>query len=87
MRRSGAVEAIEEDAGPLGLAAKPVNSIERSNTLHRTYAPVNIEAVRGIDDARLKGHRRMRAEDKSGDLYQLRSQAMYQLLNPGALSD
>jgi hypothetical protein len=67
MRRSGVVEAIAGDAGPLGLAAKLANSIERSNTLHRTYAPVDIEAVRGTDDARLKGRRRIRAGNKTGD--------------------
>jgi hypothetical protein len=45
MRCSGVVEAIAGDAGPLALAAKLANSIERSNTLHKTYAPVDIEAV------------------------------------------
>jgi hypothetical protein len=67
IRRSGVVEAIAGDAGPLGLAAKMANSIERSNTLHKTYAPVDIEAVRNTDAARLKGRRRMRAaENESG---------------------
>ncbi len=66
MRRSGVVEAIAGDAGPLGLAAKMANSIERSNTLHKTYAPVDIEAVRNTDAARLKGRQRMRAENESG---------------------
>jgi hypothetical protein len=42
MRRSGVVEAIAGDARPLGLSAKLANSIERSNTLHKTYAPVDI---------------------------------------------
>lgn len=45
MRRSGVVEAIAEDVGPLGLSAKLANSIDRSNTLHKTYAPLDIEAV------------------------------------------
>jgi hypothetical protein len=66
MRRSGVVEAVAGDAGPLGLAAKLANSIGRSNTLHKTYAPVDIEAVRNTDAARLKGRRRMRAENESG---------------------
>lgn len=66
MRRSGVVEAIAGDAGPLGLAAKMANSIERSNTLHKTYAPVDIEAVRNTDAARLKGRQRMRAENENG---------------------
>jgi hypothetical protein len=52
---SGAVEAIAGGAGPLGLAAKLANSIGRSNTLQKTYAPVDIEAVRDTDDARIRG--------------------------------
>jgi hypothetical protein len=67
MRRSGVVEAVAGDAGPMGLAAKLANSIGRSNTLHKTYAPVDIEAVRNIDDARLKGRRRIRAGNKAGE--------------------
>jgi hypothetical protein len=66
MRRSGVVEAVAGDAGPIGLAAKLANSIGRSNTLHKTYAPVDIEAVRNTDAARLKGRMRMRAENESG---------------------
>jgi hypothetical protein len=66
MRRSGVVEAIAGDVGPLGLAAKLANSIQQSNALHRTYAPVDIEAVRNTDHARLKGRRKMRAENRSG---------------------
>jgi len=66
MRRSGVVEALAGDAGPLGLAAKLANSIGRSNTLHKTYAPVDIEAVRNTDAARLRGRQRMRAENESG---------------------
>jgi hypothetical protein len=67
IRRSGAVEAIAGDAGPLGLSAKLANSIGRSNTLHKTYAPVDIEAVRNADRARLKGRRSIRAGNKSGE--------------------
>jgi hypothetical protein len=67
MRRSGAVEAIAGGAGPLSLAAKLANAIGRSNTLHKTYAPVDIEAVRGADDARLEGRRRIRAGNKKGE--------------------
>jgi hypothetical protein len=66
MRRSGVVEAVAGDAGPIGLSAKLANSIGRSNTLHKTYAPVDIEAVRNTDAARLKGRRRMRGENESG---------------------
>lgn len=66
MRRSGVVEAVAGDAGPIGLAAKLANSIGRSNTLHKTYAPVDIEAVRNTDAARLRGRQRMRTENESG---------------------
>jgi hypothetical protein len=51
----------------LSLAAKLANSVGRSNTLHKTHPPVEFEAVRGADDARLKGQRRIRAENKEGD--------------------
>jgi hypothetical protein len=66
MRRSGAVEAIAGDAGPIGLAAKLANSIGRSNTLHKTYAPVELEAVKSTDQARLRGRQRMREANKPG---------------------
>jgi hypothetical protein len=66
LRRSGVVEAIAGDAGPLGLSAKLANSIQRSNELHKTYAPVDIEVVRSTDAARLKGRRRMRDANESG---------------------
>jgi hypothetical protein len=66
MRRSGVVEAIAGKADPLGLSAKLANSINRSNALHKTYAPVDIEAVRNADEARLRGRRKMRATNKPG---------------------
>ena len=66
MRRSGVVEAIAGDVGPLGLSAKLANSIDRSNALHKTYAPLDLEAVRGADAARLKGRKRIRAANESG---------------------
>jgi hypothetical protein len=61
---SGVVEAIAGDVGPLGLSAKLANSIERSNTLHKTYAPLDIEAVRNADAARLKGRKRIRGGER-----------------------
>jgi hypothetical protein len=67
MRRSGVVEAVAGDAGPIGLAAKLANSIGRSNTLHKTYAPVDIEAPPGADNAQLEGRRRIRARNKTED--------------------
>jgi hypothetical protein len=66
MRRSGVVEAIAGDAGPLALSAKLANSIQRSNALHRTYAPVDIEAVRSADEARLRGRKRIRGGNETG---------------------
>jgi len=45
MRRSGTLEAIAGGAEGFGLAAKMANSIDHSNSLHRTYAPV--DEVRG----------------------------------------
>jgi hypothetical protein len=65
MRRSGVIEAIAGDAGPLGLSAKLANSIERSNVLHKTYAPTDIEAVKNVDEARLRGRRKMRATNET----------------------
>src|SRR5215471_4346176 len=67
MRRSGAVEAIAGDVGPIGLAAKLANSIGRSNTLHKTYAPVELEAVKNTDQARLQGRQRIREANKPGE--------------------
>jgi hypothetical protein len=46
MRRSGVVEAIAGGTDAVGLSAKLANSIGRSNALHKTYAPIEIEAVR-----------------------------------------
>ena len=66
MRRSGVVEAIAGEVGPFGLSAKLANSIERSNTLHKTCAPLDIEAVRNADAARLKGRQRIRAGNEGG---------------------
>jgi hypothetical protein len=66
MRRSGVVEAVAGKTDALALSAKLANSINRSNTLHKTYAPVEIEAVRGVDDARLRGRRKIRAANKTG---------------------
>jgi hypothetical protein len=66
MRRSGVVEAVAGDATALGLSAKLANSIDRSNTLHKTYSPTSIEAIMSTDEARLKGRRKIRAGNKSG---------------------
>jgi hypothetical protein len=60
MRRSGTIEAVAGGADAVRIAAKMANSIGRSNALHKTYAPVDIEAVRNADEARLQGRRKMR---------------------------
>jgi hypothetical protein len=66
MRRSGTLEAIAGGAEGFALAAKMANSIERSNALHRTYAPVDEVAVQGVDEARLRGRRKLRVVNKTG---------------------
>jgi hypothetical protein len=38
------VEAIADDVGALGLSGL-ANSIDESDTLHKTYAPLDIEAL------------------------------------------
>jgi hypothetical protein len=66
MRRSGTVEAVAGGATALGLAAKLANSINRSNTLHKTYAPGDVDTVRDVDDARIRGRRKMRNVNEQG---------------------
>jgi len=67
MRRSGTVEAIAGGADAVGLSAKMANSIGHSNKLHKTYAPVDLEAVRNTDVARVEGRRKIRARNKKGE--------------------
>lgn len=57
-RRSGAVEAMRGDAAPTKLSAKMANTISSSNRLHRTYIPVDVSAVRDVDEARALGRER-----------------------------
>jgi hypothetical protein len=64
MRRSGAVEAMRGDAAPTKLSAKMANTIASSNRLHRTYIPVDVAAVRDVDDARARGRSRTKPEQK-----------------------
>jgi hypothetical protein len=64
MRRSGAAEAVAGEAKPGTLSAKMANSIESSNSLHKTYSPVDLASVRSADAARLRGRRRMRDENE-----------------------
>jgi len=65
MRRSGVVEACRR-TNAVGLSAKLANSIGRSNALHKADAPVDIEAVRNTDVARLHGRRKMREANGKG---------------------
>jgi hypothetical protein len=58
MRRSGAVEAVRGNAAPTKLSSKMANTISASNRLHRTYIPVDIAAVRDVDEARVRGRER-----------------------------
>jgi hypothetical protein len=60
-RRSGVIEAIAGGTDAVDLVAKLVNSIGRSNALHKTYARVEIEAACNADDARLRVRRTTRA--------------------------
>jgi hypothetical protein len=62
MRRSGAVEAVRGDAKLTKLSAKMANTISASNRLHRTYVPVDVEAVRDVDDARKRGRERSKSK-------------------------
>jgi hypothetical protein len=62
MRRSGAVEAMRGDAKLTKLSAKMANTIASSNRLHRTYVPVDIEAVRDVDDARKRDRERTKSK-------------------------
>ncbi len=60
MRRSGAVEASAGEVDPNLLAAKMGNTINTSRSLQETYQPVSLAAVRGADEARKRGRRRIR---------------------------
>jgi hypothetical protein len=64
MRRSGAVEAVRGDAPLAKLSTKMANTLSASNRLHRTYVPVDITAVRDVDDARESGRVRERSRAK-----------------------
>ena len=62
MRRSGSGEANASGASNPGLlSAKLANSIQTSNALHKTYAPVDHDAVIEFDKARLAGRQKRRA--------------------------
>lgn len=56
-RRSGTVEAIRGGAEGGQIAAKMANQFDKSAFLRKTYAPVDLQAVRAADDARRRGRR------------------------------
>ncbi|MEK1891414.1 MAG: hypothetical protein AAAB35_28420 [Phyllobacterium sp.] len=58
-RRSGAVEAVADGAEPAQLSAKLANSIGEKK-LEATYAPIQVTAVRGADEARRTGRTKLR---------------------------
>jgi hypothetical protein len=63
-RRSGAIEAAAGGADPSTIAAKMANTLSASNSLHRTYMPVELSKVRAADDARKIGRARLRENKK-----------------------
>lgn len=61
MRRSGSGEAnASGQSNPGLLSAKLANSIQTSNALHKTYDPVDYDAVIEFDKARLAGRTKRR---------------------------
>jgi hypothetical protein len=61
-RRSGAIEASAGDADAMTISAKMANTLSASNSLHRTYTPVEITRVRAADAARRAGRTKLRNE-------------------------
>ena len=56
-RRSGTVEAIRGGAEGGQIAAKMANQFDKSAFLSKTYAPVDLRAVRAADEARKRGRK------------------------------
>jgi hypothetical protein len=56
-RRSGTVEAIRGGAADGQIAAKMANQFDKSAFLRKTYAPVDLQAVRAADEARKRGRK------------------------------
>ena len=56
-RRSGTVEAIRGGAEGGQIAAKMANQFDKSAFLRKTYAPVDLQAVRAADEARKRGRK------------------------------
>ena len=81
MRRSGVVEAIAGDAGPLGLSAKLANSIERSNSCTRPMRQSTLKRCCSADAARLKGRRRCAPRTKAGAKVSKEQPSEFQMAN------
>jgi hypothetical protein len=66
MRRSGVVEAIAGGTDVIvKLICRPsLRTPSAGQTRYKTYAPVEIEAVRKADVARLRDRRKMRAANR-----------------------
>jgi hypothetical protein len=56
-RRSGTVEAVRGGAEGGQIAAKMANQFDKSAFLRKTYAPVDLQAVRAADEARKRGRK------------------------------
>jgi hypothetical protein len=56
-RRSGTVEAIRGGAASAQIGSKLANDFDTSAFLRKTYAPVDLAAVRAADDARRRGRK------------------------------
>jgi hypothetical protein len=63
-RQSGAIEAAAGGADPSTIAAKMANTLSTSNSLHRTYVPVELTKVRAADYARRAGRTKLRENKK-----------------------
>jgi hypothetical protein len=65
LRRSGTQEGFAGGARSEDMAQKTANSINRSNTLWRTYNPVDLVQAQRVDQARIEGRKRHRAADET----------------------
>jgi hypothetical protein len=64
MRRSAAIEAVAGRVDKGALATKMANGIDQVGFLWRTYVPVDLAAVRAADEARMRGRKAMRENEK-----------------------
>jgi hypothetical protein len=64
-RRSGTAEAFSGSGSAEAVSAKMANSLAQSSRLQKTYAPVQLAAVREADKARRRGRARLRNQDEA----------------------